>query len=156
MRNASRNDIVTDVPGRVLGIDYGSKRVGLAVSDPLRVLARAVGTWDNDAALPGRLQSLLEAEQVSLIIVGMPFAPDGGVGSKGREVERFMERLRLVTIVPLAVWDESYTTVDAHNALVAAGVGRKRRRERGRVDAMAARILLQQYLDAHQTEARPT
>jgi hypothetical protein len=83
-------------PGRVMGIDYGSRRVGIAVSDPLRIITRGLGALDN---VPGLIESIaakVREEQVVLIVVGMPFAPDGGPGAKGEEVGRFIEALRAV------------------------------------------------------------
>jgi putative Holliday junction resolvase len=135
-------------PGRVLALDYGTKRVGVALSDPLRVLASGVGTWANDAALLPALAKLVQDEMVALVVVGMPYAPDGGKGAKAREVDMFMQRLGAVVQVPLTTWDESYTSVEAHRAFREGGMRKKQRRERASVDTMAARILLQQYLDA--------
>ncbi|MBK7259830.1 MAG: Holliday junction resolvase RuvX [Ignavibacteriae bacterium] len=135
-------------PGRVLALDYGAKRVGVAMSDPLRILASGVGTWANDAGLLTAIAKHVQDEMVVLIVVGMPYAPDGGKGAKAREVEAFMERLRGVVQVPLTTWDESYTSVEAHQAFRDGGMKKKQRRDRAAVDTMAARILLQQFLDA--------
>lgn len=141
-------------PGRVLGIDYGTKRVGLAISDPLRVLAGPVGTWDNDPDLTKRLAELISGEGVTLVVVGMPYAPDGGKGAKAREVDRFIARLKSHHPVPIATWDESYTSVEAQQLLIAGGRRRKQRRAKGAVDTMAARLLLQQFLDAQTVPER--
>ena len=135
-------------PGRVLALDYGAKRVGVAMSDPLQILASGVGTWANDAGLLTAIAKHVQDEMVVLIVVGMPYAPDAGKGTKAREVEAFMERLRGVVQVPLTTWDESYTSVEAHQAFRDGGMKRKQRRDRAGVDTMAARILLQQFLDA--------
>jgi putative holliday junction resolvase len=135
-------------PGRVLALDYGTKRVGVAMSDPLRILASGVGTWPNDGELLRRIAQFVSDEVVTLLVVGMPYAPDGGKGAKAREVEAFMERLRGVVDVPLATWDESHTSVEAHRAFREGGMKKKQRRDRASVDTMAARILLQQFLDA--------
>jgi putative Holliday junction resolvase len=135
-------------PGRVLALDYGTRRVGVAMSDPLRILASGVGTWVNDAGLLAAIAKLVHDEMVVLIVVGMPYAPDGGKGAKAREVEAFMQRLGGVVQVPLTTWDESYTSVDAHKAFRDGGMKKKQRRDRAAVDTMAARILLQQFLDA--------
>jgi putative holliday junction resolvase len=145
---------VSAVPGRVLALDYGTKRVGVAMSDPLRVLAGGVGTWENDGALPGKISKLVTDEAVALIVVGMPYAPDGGKGAKAKEVEAFIARLTPVVQVPLTTWDESYTSVDAHRIFREGGMKKKQRRERASVDTMAARILLQQFLDAQPASAR--
>ena len=133
--------------GRVLGIDYGSKRVGVAVSDPLRVIAQGAGTFDNNAQLIDKLEKLVVEREVALIVVGMPYAPDGGVGAKGGEVERFVESLRSAVCVPIETWDESYTSKEAQQVFVQSGMKRKKRREKSRVDEMAARLILQEYLE---------
>lgn len=135
-------------PGRVLALDYGTKRVGVAMSDPLRILASGVETWPNDGALLRRIARFVSDEVVTLIVVGMPYAPDGGKGAKAREVDAFIARLAGVVDVPVATWDESYTSVEAHAAFRDGGMKKKQRRDRSAVDTMAARILLQQFLDA--------
>ena len=135
-------------PGRVLGIDYGSRRVGIAVSDPLRIVARGLGTLDNAPGLPDLIAGKARLEQAVLIVVGMPFAPDGGAGAKGQEVARFIELLRARTPVPVEVWDESFTSVDARRAFIDGGMKKRKRQQKGRVDEMAARLLLQEYLES--------
>ncbi len=135
-------------PGRVMGIDYGSVRVGIAVSDPLRILTSGRGTLPNAAGLAEAIARAAEEEQVVLIVVGMPFAPDGGPGAKGEEIGRFVETLRARVRVPVETWDESYSSVDARRAFIDGGMKRKKRREKGRVDEMAARLLLQDYLES--------
>lgn len=139
---------MTAVPGRVLALDFGTKRVGVAMSDPLQVLAGGVGTWPNDAGFLDRVARLVADEQVVLVVVGMPYAPDGGKGAKAREVDGFITVLRSRLTVPVTTWDESYTSVEAQRLFIQGGMKKKRRQERGAVDTMAARLLLQQYLDA--------
>jgi putative Holliday junction resolvase len=134
--------------GRVLGIDYGSVRIGIALADPLRILASGAGTLENDDRAVGRIADLVVAQEVRLIVVGMPYAPDGGKGEKAREVEQFIERLRIQVRVPVETWDESFTSVNAQRVLREGGMKKKQRRERSRVDEMAARLLLQEYLES--------
>jgi putative holliday junction resolvase len=138
---------VDSLKGRVMGIDYGEKRVGVAVSDPLRILARGVGTLDNTTGLFDLLSGIVADEQVVLVVVGMPYAPDGGRGKKGREIERFIVTLRSALRIPVESWDESSTSVNAHRAFLDAGMKRKKRRQKARVDEMAARLLLEDYLE---------
>ena len=135
-------------PGRLLGIDYGTKRVGLALSDPLRIVTRGGGTLENTPGLADAIAERVLEEQVVLVVVGMPFAPDGGPGAKGEEVGRFIELLRSRIAVPVEVWDESYTSVDARQAFIEGGMKKRKRREKGRVDEMAARLLLQGYMES--------
>ena len=133
--------------GRVLGIDYGSVRIGLAVTDPLRILASGAGTVENDGMAEQRIAELVTAQDIRLIVVGMPYAPDGGKGEKAREIDRFIGKLRGRVQIPVETWDESFTSVTAHKVLRDAGAKKKQRRERHRIDEMAARLLLQEYLD---------
>jgi putative Holliday junction resolvase len=134
--------------GRILAVDYGSRRVGVALSDPLRVLARGFATLSNDAALIDSLLDIIRSEEVTLILVGMPYAPDGGLGKTGQEVQRFIDRLAERTSVPVSTWDESQSTRRAQQALIDAGMKQARRRRREKLDEVAARIMLQEYLDA--------
>lgn len=137
--------------GRVLALDYGSVRVGLALSDPLRIIAGGAGVLPNDARLLDRLRALVAAEGISLILVGMPYAPDGGPGAKGEEVQRFVDQLRQVAGVPVETRDESRTSVEAGEMLLRVGMKRRKREAKGSIDEMAARLLLQEYLDNRST-----
>jgi len=136
-------------PGRILSIDYGTKRVGVALSDPLRILARPVGTFLNDETLLDRLHGTIETNKVVLILIGMPYSVDGGKGQKAQEVDEFILRLANKVSVPVETWDESLTSVEAHNLLRESGTKQKQRREKGRIDAVAACVMLQEYLDVH-------
>jgi putative Holliday junction resolvase len=133
---------------RTLGIDHGSVRIGLAVSDELGMIAQPL-EWV--AAVPfeafvRRLEGLLEEKQVSRIVVGLPRNMDGSYGPAAAAVREFVAALAAVVRVPIKTWDERLTTAQAHRALASAGV--RHRKRRGAVDAMAAAILLQSYLDA--------
>jgi putative Holliday junction resolvase len=141
---------VTSETGRVLAIDFGTRRVGLALSDPLRITASGAGTLANDGALISHLRTLVQDREVVLVVVGLPYAPDGGEGLSARAVRDFIGRLEEALEVPIETWDESFSTVEAQKLLRESGVRRMQRRERGRVDEMAARILLREYLDHHQ------
>lgn len=136
--------------GRVLGIDYGSKRVGIAVSDPSRLITRSVGTFPNNAQLIERLRQVIAREEISLIVVGMPYSENGGKGRQALEVEEFVLRLRHEIPMEIETWDESNSSVDAKRAFITAGMKRGKRRQKDLVDSMAARLTLQEYLDAHQ------
>lgn len=141
-------------PGRILGIDYGTKRVGIALSDPLGIIAGGAGTVANDASLYVRLAGMVVQQEVVRVVVGMPYAPDGGKGAKALEVEAFIRELQRHIGVRIDTWDESFSSVDAHRAFVETGMKRKKRRQKPRVDEMAARLMLQEYLNHHST--RPT
>ena len=139
---------MTDFPGRVMGIDYGSRRVGIAVSDPMRIVTRGLGVMTNAPGLPAAIAARAREEDVVLIVVGMPYAPDGGQGAKGEEVARFIAALRAQVHVPVETWDESFTSAGARQAFIDGGMKKEKRREKGRVDEMAARLLLREYLES--------
>ncbi len=138
---------MTDYPGRILSIDYGEKRVGVAMSDPTRLIAQGVATLGNDATLFEKLLEIILREEVVLIVVGMPYSGDGGKGKKALEVEEFITRLKERTSVDMDTWDESYSSVNAHRAFIDIGMKKKKRQQKHRVDEMAARLMLQEYLD---------
>lgn len=140
---------MTAPKGRILAIDYGSRRVGLAMSDPLRVLASGAGTIENDGSVAAEVMRRVREEGVVLVLVGMPYAPDGGVGAKGTEIIKFVEELRGVLEVPVETWDESFSSSRAHQVFREGGMKQKQRREKGRIDEMAARLFLQEYLESH-------
>lgn len=136
---------------RIVAVDYGTKRVGLAVADPLRLFAQPFGTFAPDGAVEA-LRTLHLREGIETIVVGWPLTPDGEEGPATERVRPFLNRLRNafpgVEVVP---WDERYSSARAKEAIRAAGAGRKARRDKGRVDRAAAAVVLQEYLD----EARP-
>lgn len=133
--------------GRVLALDYGAKRIGVAVSDPTRLIARGVATLPNDAGFFDALSAIVTKEEVTHIVVGMPYSLDGGKGTKALEVERFIEKLKRHTSLPVATWDESFSSVRAQRTFIETGMKKKKRQQKARVDTMAARLMLQEYLD---------
>jgi putative Holliday junction resolvase len=136
------------VPGRLLAVDYGSERIGLAISDPLRVIAGGAGMILNNEHALQEIGERVREHRIVKIIVGMPYLHDGSKGTKAKEVDDFIARLKQVVGIPVETWDESFTSVRAKQAHIDGGMRRRERRNRGRVDEMAARLLLQDYLDA--------
>ncbi len=133
---------------RILGIDFGSVRVGVAVSDPLRIIAQSVGTYSNDQKLLERLTAVAQEYDVGLVVVGMPFTLRGEKGMKAREVDTFVERLKQNLGVDVVTWDERFTSRIAQQTLIQMGTTPKQRRtNKGRVDAMASALILQSFLD---------
>lgn len=144
--------------GRILGIDYGSKRVGMAMSDPTGIISQGLPTLENNPHLLERIAAIVRGEDVRLVVVGVPYAPDGGPGAKGREINQFIDRLRSTVAVPVETWDESHSSRNAQEAFITGGMKRKQRRlsrAEGLVDQMAARLMLQEYLDSDH-HRRPT
>lgn len=133
-------------PGRVLGLDLGDVRIGVAISDAERRLAVPLGTVHTGAPADVKaIASLVREHEVELVVVGHPLLLSGAASTRARHAEAFAEALRGVLGVPVVLHDERLTTVEADRALREAGMsGRDRRR---RVDRSAATILLQAFLD---------
>ncbi len=132
--------------GRILGIDHGDVRIGVALSDPTEFLASPLCVLDSTNAGMAQILALLAEHQVEKIVVGLPRNMDGSYGSATEKVRNFIEKLKNKTDVPIFEWDERMSTVSAHNALREAGLDGKQRK--GVVDKVAAQIILQNYLDA--------
>ena len=133
---------------RIVGIDYGTKRIGLAVSDPLSLFARPVETCSPDAVLDA-VTRLDQDLGIAAIVVGWPLLPDGDDSTALSMVQPFIDLLRRrFPGVPLIKWDERFSSERAKEALFEAGVSRKARRKKERINAAAAAVILQEYLDA--------
>ena len=134
-------------PARIVGVDHGAKRVGLAVADPLRLFAQPVGTFGPAEAVE-RLQQIHAEEGIETVVVGWPLTPEGSEGAATRRVRPYVERLRrALPGVAVVTLDERDSSRRASEALAGAGVRNVTRRDRGRVDAAAAAVILQDYLD---------
>jgi putative Holliday junction resolvase len=133
---------------RLLAVDYGTVRVGLAVSDAERRIASPLTTYERRARDGDEryFRKLVEEEEVGRIVVGLPVHADGSEGQKAAEARKFGAFLAGVTKLPVTYFDERFTTVEAEGFLLAAGLTNKRRK--GRRDRVAAQILLQSYLEA--------
>jgi len=133
--------------GRLLGVDYGRVRVGLAISDPDRILASPLATYTrrNSEVDATYFRQLIAAEDVVGLIVGLPLHTDGREGVMADEARRFGHWLGEMTRLPVGFADERFTTVHAESALWDAGLTHKRRKERR--DRVAAQMMLQAYLD---------
>ena len=144
-----------DVPGgkpstgSVLGLDLGDARIGVAISDPDRRLAVPVGTGPVGQP-PGErvaIATIARERDVAIVVVGLPITMRGERGTAAAKAEAFADALRAALTVPVELHDERLSTVEAERALAAAGTrGRDRRRV---VDASAAAVILQAWLDAH-------
>ncbi|MCX6037050.1 MAG: Holliday junction resolvase RuvX [Chloroflexi bacterium] len=134
---------------RILAVDPGSKRIGLAISDPTGTIANPLTVLNHvarrlDAAA---VAELAKTNGAGLIVVGQSLDDDGHPTFEGRRAGRFAEALKTQTNLPVVFWDESFTTQDARAARIAMGVSRKNRL--GHLDSIAATVLLQSYLDAN-------
>ena len=133
---------------RLLGIDYGTKRIGLAVSDADRKIASPLATYeraDRDADAT-YFRRLIDAEEIGQLVVGLPIHLSGDESAKSAEARAFGKWLHEITGLPVAFADERFTTIDAESALWNAGLTHKQRKARR--DRLAAQILLQAYMEA--------
>jgi len=137
------------VRGRAVALDLGTRRIGVAASDPGGVLASPRSTLERsgDPALDHRrIAELVAEEEATTVVVGLPLSLDGSIGPAARAVLDEVVDLAAVLRVPVVTHDERFTTVTAHEQLRAAGMGGRRRRSV--VDQQAATVLLQDWLDA--------
>lgn len=133
--------------GRILGIDYGTKRIGIAISDPLNIIARSIGTVQNDKTVVSKIAHTVQQYNAQLIVIGMPFTLRGEKSSKAREVEEFIQILKEKLDIGITTIDERFTSSVAQQTLLMMGTTKKQRRQKGRIDEMAAALILQSYLD---------
>jgi putative holliday junction resolvase len=137
---------------RVLGIDVGSVRIGLAISDETCTLASPVATVPNaPRTLWTRLEREIEEREVDRVVIGLPRLLDGTEGEAANSARAFATELGRRTTAPIELWDERFTTTIAERSLIEAGLRRKRRR--AVIDSVAAAVLLQSWLDSRRIAA---
>ena len=141
-------------PGRVMALDLGSVRIGVAISDPTRTIAQSYGvvkrkSREEDFA---RYQQILAEQKVTLLVVGLPTTSEGGDSDTAVWIREYIAEFSQQCAVPIEFWDESYTTVQAEDSLRQRGKRGKKARQQ--VDAVAAAFILQSYLDAHKNVIR--
>ena len=130
---------------RILGIDYGKKRIGIALSDPTGIIASPFKTVDR-AEITEVLTTIIEQYAVETIVVGHPLRTDGKRGERAIEVEVFAQRIEQDFSVPVILWDERFSTQAAERAM--HEMDEKPSRNKAKVDRIAAALVLQSYLDS--------
>ena len=130
---------------RILGLDFGRARIGVAISDELQMLAHPLETIPANQEPASRVAEIVREKQVDHVVAGIPRQMNGQIGTAATDVLEFVEKLRAILPCPVVTWDERLTTVAAHRALRDAG--KKTRDTRGYVDQVAAQMILQTYLD---------
>ena len=131
---------------RILSIDYGKKRTGIAVTDPLQIIAGGLATVST-SELFDWLKAYLAKEQVERIVIGEPRQPNGQPSENLQRVQQFVNRWRkAVPDVPIDYFDERFTSVLAHQAMIDGGLKKKTRQDKGLVDEISATIILEDYL----------
>ena len=133
---------------RILAIDHGSKRIGIAISDELQMIAQPMEyiLAEPFADFLLRLKQILQEKEVELILVGMPRNMNGSYGPAALKVQDFVATLNRAITVPIKTWDERLTSAQANRFLIEGNVRREKRKEK--VDQTAAAILLQSFLDS--------
>jgi putative Holliday junction resolvase len=134
---------------RILAVDHGEKRLGLAISDPTGTIANPLSVIQHvsraiDAA---QVATIASEQETGMIVIGQSFDENGQPNPAGRRAARFAEALQDQTDIPIQMWDESFSTQKARAARIQMGVSRKQRA--GHLDEIAATVILQSYLDAH-------
>jgi putative Holliday junction resolvase len=132
---------------RILGIDYGTRRIGVAVSDPLRLIATGVAVIENSPLAVAEIRQIAARYDPEKIVVGMPFTLKGEKGSSASEVEKFIARLEEELGLEIVRTDERFTSKVAQRTLRDMNVKKKERQVKGTIDMMSAALILQAYLD---------
>ena len=134
--------------GRIMGIDYGRKRTGVAVTDPLGIVAGNLATVPTHTLMQF-IKEYLEREQVDRIVIGKPTQLNGEPSESMRYITPFVNRLQKeLPDVPVVMYDERFTSAIAHQAMIDGGMKKSDRRDKSRVDAIAATIILNDYLQS--------
>jgi putative Holliday junction resolvase len=133
--------------GKLLGIDHGDRRFGIAISDSTHTFASARAVIEGEEALLRGVEKLIAEEGIERLVLGLPLNMDGTTGPKALAVLAFKERLEKRFGLPVDTWDERLSTVQAQGALREGGLSSRQRA--ARVDKVAAQIILQSYLDRH-------
>lgn len=137
-----------DYPGRIMALDLGEKRIGVAVSDETRLIASPYGVLKRKSRREDfeRYAKIIEEQQIKLLVVGLPIGLDGEEGKQSAWVRDYTAELEQHIDIGIEFWDESLTTKDAQTSLRA--LGRRGKRLKDQVDAVAAALILQSYLNA--------
>jgi len=134
--------------GRIMGIDYGRKRTGIAVTDPLQIIAGNLATVPTHTLMQF-IKDYMAQEAVERIVIGLPTQLNGQPSESMRYIEPFVNRLRKeLPEVPVVMYDERFTSTLAHQAMLDGGMKKSDRRDKSRVDAIAATIILNDYLQS--------
>ncbi|MBR6938514.1 MAG: Holliday junction resolvase RuvX [Prevotella sp.] len=133
---------------RILSIDYGKKRTGLAVTDPLKLIAGGLATVST-SELFNYLQDYIKKEQVEKVIIGKPLQTNGEPSENLNRVQQFVNRWKkAIPQIPIEYYDERFTSVLAHRAILDSGIGKMARQNKALVDEISATILLQDYMES--------
>jgi putative Holliday junction resolvase len=145
----------SDPPGRIVALDIGAKRIGVAACDPYRIVTRVAGVvaGQPEEKAIARIAQIVRDEEAVLVIAGFPLTLRGEIGPQAQRIQAFVERLRQALAVPVELYDERLTSSEATRILSEERPVTREDRRRGRVDQLAARLLLDDYLQEQRLSA---
>ncbi len=134
--------------GKILALDIGEKRIGVAVSDELLILAHPLTTlqWKGFKPFVAELEALIQENKITEILIGVPYTLNGNISRKTNDILNIVKKLRNRLSIPIMEWDESLSTKQAQAIL--HRVGKKPSKQRDKIDQIAAVVILQEYLDS--------
>lgn len=133
--------------GRILGIDFGLKRIGLSLSDPTKTLASPLPTIQNDNRTLERILEIIKKNEVEKIVIGYPFNMNGSKSEICQLVDKFIEQISKRINIEIIKRDERLTSYIAHQQILESVKSKKKRQDKSLIDQFSARIILQEYLD---------
>lgn len=133
---------------RIIAIDYGAKRTGLAWTDPMQLIASGVGSFATEEIME-KLQSLVQSEEIEAMVLGYPSKGDGSDTHASPLVREFAEELdKQFPEMPIYLWDERFSSRDARRAMLEGGLSKKKRRDKHLVNQVAATLILQDFMNS--------
>lgn len=132
---------------RILAIDYGEKRIGIAVSDPMQIIATPLMTLPNNKDFLLELKKIVVEKNVELILVGTPIKEDGSESRLKKEIDNFFQQIKNELKVEIILYDERYSSKIAEQQILESVLKKSKRRDKGLIDRSAAAVFLQNYLD---------
>lgn len=137
---------------RILALDIGTKRIGVAISDEEHIIARGIGGIERNGKEIEKIKEIIKKYEVEGIVYGLPLKMDGSISAQTEVVVSFISKLKEEVSIPLYPWDERLTTKQAETILIEADISRKKRKKL--IDKLSAQIILQNYLDAKNLEKK--
>lgn len=139
--------------GRILAVDLGAKRIGVAISDPTQTIASPLTVVQHTSRIvdAAQISQLCSENDAALVVIGIPGTEDGNDSPQLRHVQRFIDELKIQLKIPIVTWDESYSTNNAQEIRRAMHVPAKKRQ--GHLDDLAAAVILQSYLESQMRES---
>lgn len=134
------------VKGRILSIDYGLKRIGIAISDPFQIISSPLVTLTFSPTLLDEIVTIIKENDVVEVVIGLPLKEDGSPSGIYNDILNFISRLKEKTDIPLITVDERYSSSIAFEKIIASGIKKKKRRDKSLIDRLSAQTILEDYL----------